>query len=211
MRKGLLCTLLLAVTITGWAQTEAVDLGLSVKWASCNLGASAPTEFGDYFAWGETAPKERYNWESLAYCTDAEGNQFTKYVTGASYGPVDGKGVLGPEDDPAQAVLGEGWRLPTKEECFELWRECQWKWKKVDGVKGFLVTSKKNGNSIFLPAAGYYFGRTNMGEGYGSYWSSSLAEGAPFNAYCLSFAPHQAAGTSLCERRYGLPVRPVTE
>ena len=207
----MLISAFICLSLTARAQMEAVDLGLSVKWASCNLGASAPTECGDYYAWAETTPKERYLWETLTYCTDSEGKKLTKYVTDTHYGTVDGKTVLESADDAATQTLGGSWRLPTKEECFELWVECKWKWTKQDGVKGFLVTSKKNGNSIFLPGAGYYYGKTFYGSGSGAYWSSSLAAGSPSSAYCPCFSPYDAAGTSLGDRCYGRSIRPVTE
>ena len=169
-----------------------IDLGLSVKWAGCNLGASKPEECGDYFAWGETEPyygyvisdsfiwkegKETgYSWSSYKWCMGAL-NTITKYCARSSDGYdgfTDGKTVLDPEDDAAHINLGEEWRIPTNDEWEELRANCSWNWTTVNGVNGHLVTGK-NGNSIFLPAAGWisntsieYYNRR------GRYWSSSL-------------------------------------
>ena len=121
-----------------------VDLGLSVKWARCNLGAWKPTDYGDYFAWGETEPKTDYTWETYKWGTE---NNFTKY------NDTDGKIVLDPEDDAATVNLGSPWRMPTKKETNELWGNCTWTETTQDGVNGYEVKGP-NGNSIFLPAAG---------------------------------------------------------
>ena len=151
-----------------------VDLGLSVKWATCNLGAIQPEEFGDYYAWGETETKENYNWSVYIWCNGSH-DSLTKYNTSGSYGSVDNKTVLDEVDDVANAKLGGRWRMPTDAEWTELRTKCTWTWTTQNDVNGYMVTSKINGNSIFLPAAGYriytYLSDTGT-DGY--YWSSSL-------------------------------------
>ena len=166
---------------------EYVDLGLSVKWATCNVGASKPEEYGDYFAWGETQPKSTYNWSTYKYCNGSY-NTLTKYNNSSSYGTVDNKTQLELSDDAARANWGGSWRMPTRAEQGELRENCTWTWTTQNGVNGYKVTSKKNGNSIFLPAAGYrdVSSLSNAGS-YGDYWSSSLFSGSPSRAYDLDF------------------------
>lgn len=169
-----------------------IDLGLSVKWAVCNLGASKPEERGDYYAWGETEPyygyvlsdsfkwkdgKETgYSWSSYKWCMGAV-KTITKYCARSSDGYngfMDGKTVLDPEDDAAHVNLGEKWRIPTEEEWSELMSNCTWNWITLNGVNGHVVTGK-NGNSIFLPAAGW-IEETSI-QSYnrrGRYWCSSM-------------------------------------
>ena len=132
----------------------AVDLGLpsGLKWAACNLGASRPEEYGDYYAWGETEPKEKYSWETYKFGTDFV---LSKYVTDPAYGAVDHKTLLDPEDDAAVVNLGGSWRMPTEAEYDELISKAIWTWTSRNGVSGYLVTGS-NGNSIFLPAAGHF-------------------------------------------------------
>ena len=153
---------------------QAVDLGLSVKWATCNVGASSPEDYGDYYAWGETEKKSSYDWKSYKWCKGSS-SSMTKYCTSSSYGTVDNKTVLDPEDDVAHVKWGGSWRMPTWVEQYDLHENCIWTWMTQNGTKGYKVTSKLNGNSIFLPAAGY---RYDSSLGYagsdGFYWSSSL-------------------------------------
>ena len=156
---------------------EYVDLGLSVKWATCNVGATTPEEYGDYFAWGEVEPKTNYNLDTYKYY---DGSNFTKY-TGSD------KTVLDPEDDAATANWGGSWRMPTKAEQDELRNNCTWTWITQSGVNGYKVTGP-NGNSIFLPAAGYLRGGALLSAGsYVDYWSSSLYTGSPSFAYYVGF------------------------
>ena len=148
-----------------------VDLGLSVKWATCNVGATKPEEYGNYYAWGETTPKTTYDWSTYKWCNGSE-TTMTKYCTDSDYGTVDNKTILDPEDDAASVNMGGSWRMPTKAEQDELQTKCTWTWTydyNGTGVAGRIVTSKTNGNSIFLPAAGY-----RSAGSYGYYWSSSL-------------------------------------
>lgn len=192
---------------------EAVDLGLSVKWSSTNLGATSPSDYGDYFAWGETSPKGNYIWETYELCN---GSLFTltKYNNRSTYGAVDNKSEFkdyGYEDDAARQVLGGKWRMPTDAEWTELRDNCSWTWTSQNGVNGYRVTAT-NGNSIFLPAAGFRYDTTrgNSGED-GNYWSSSLS---------LAYGPKEASSVhfnfrsvnrSSGDRYYGLSVRPVSE
>ena len=186
---------------------EYVDLGLSVKWATMNVGASSPEEYGEYFAWGETTPKDTYKWSTYKWCKGSY-NTMTKYCTNSSYGTVDNKSVLDPEDDAAHVNWGGTWRMPTHAEQDELMSKCTWTWMTQNGVKGRLVTGP-NGNSIFLPAAGYRGGSllSNAGS-YGHYWSSSLDTDNPFRGWYLYFRPSNF-DVSYSGRYYGLSVRAV--
>lgn len=190
---------------------KAVDLGLSVKWASCNLGASSPEDYGDYYAWGEVKTKRNYEvktykWGEWSVLTGS----FSKYNTEESYGEVDNKTVLDPEDDVAHIKLGGNWRMPTIAEQEELRNKCTWRWTQIDGVNGYKVTGP-SGNSIFLPAAGYRdedgFNRAGV-NGY--YWSLSLHPDYPSFAWSFGFTSSRI-GWNIFRRCNGHSVRPVTE
>ncbi|MBQ9362325.1 MAG: Ig-like domain-containing protein [Bacteroidaceae bacterium] len=179
---------------------EAVDLGLSVKWATMNIGASSPEDYGDYFAWGETTAKDTYNWSTYKWCNGSYDTQ-TKYCTSSSYGTVDNKTVLDLEDDAARANWGGSWRMPTDAEWTELQTNCTWTWTSQNGVYGRKVTAS-NGNSIFLPAAGCRYDSYFAGVGsYGYYWSSSLDESRPSRAWYVGFYSNGAGRDSY--HRYG--------
>ncbi|MBR4826377.1 MAG: hypothetical protein IKZ91_00645 [Bacteroidales bacterium] len=210
---------------------EYVDLGLSVKWATYNIGAALPEEAGDYFAWGETEPyyvagdalakdatwkdgkKEGYNWESYRW-SDNKGTFFHKYVTDSKYGTVDGKSVLELEDDAARATWGGKWRMPTVEEWQELRDNCSWAWTTQGGVSGYRVSNKVSGKSIFLPAVGHRF-KTQIYDSripdyadYGKYWTSSLSSGKSYYGDCWDVNPDNS-GFGNAWRYLGLPIRPV--
>ncbi len=175
-------------TVSDWESTvtvepEWVDLGLSVKWATFNVGASKPEEYGDYFAWGETEPKDKYSWSNYKWCNGSS-STLTKYNTSSSYGTIDNKTVLDPEDDAAHVNWGGIWRMPTDAEWTELRNSCTWTWTSQNGVNGRMVTGP-NGNSIFLPAAGGY--RFKDVGSCGAYWSSSLYPDDPYFAYRVHF------------------------
>ena len=188
---------------------QAVDLGLSVKWASCNVGANSPEEYGDYFAWGEVKPKSVYNWSTYKYCNGSD-NTFTKYNSDSRYGRVDNKSTLEAQDDVATANWGGAWRMPTKAEQDELRKKCKWKWTSLNGVNGYKVTGP-NGNSIFLPAAGCMDGTSlNFVGSGGDYWSSSLRTSDPNYAYYVSFYLSNVSRSSLSRYR-GRSVRPVCQ
>ena len=188
---------------------EYVDLGLSVKWATCNVGASKPEEYGDYFAWGETTTKTPYDLISYKYW-DGLYNILTKYNTNNSMGIVDNKNTLEMSDDVAHAKWGKDWRMPTYAEFTELNNECTWTWSTQNGVNGYKVTSKSNGNSIFLPVVGYRCDSLlHNAIDYGYYWSSSLDTDRPHYAYCMYFDSGSVSSMFGSFRYYGLSVRPV--
>ena len=190
---------------------EYVDLGLpsGLKWATCNVGANTPEEYGDYYAWGEVETKSEYSWDTYKWC-EGYYSTMTKYCTCCSYGKVDNKTVLEPEDDVVHVKWGGSWRMPTKAEILELREKCTWKWTTQNGVNGYRVTGP-NGNSIFLPAAGYRNGAGfNYRHYYGFYWSSSLSDIYDYNAYYWFL--HVSNYRLLYNCRFcGLSVRPVTE
>ena len=187
---------------------EWVDLGLSVKWATCNVGATKPEEYGSYYAWGETEPKPTYDWSTYKWCNGDYDTQ-TKYCTDSSYGTVDNKTMLELADDAARANWGGAWRMPTDAEWTELRENCTWTWTIKNGVNGYEVKSGANGNSIFLPAAGSrYGGDLDDAGSYGSYWSSSLYTDYPYLAWYVLF------GSDIVDRNdyfryFGHSVRPV--
>ena len=192
---------------------EYVDLGLSVKWATCNVGATKPEEYGDYFAWGETQPKSNYDWSTYKWCNGSYYTQ-TKYNTNSSYGTVDNKTTLDLGDDAARANWGGSWRMPTDAELTELREQCTWTWTTQNGVYGYKVTSKKSGytnKSIFLPAAGDRYDRSHGDAGIiGYYWSSSLNTGSPRSAWSVDLYSDYVGRYSY-ERCYGFSVRPVCQ
>ena len=185
---------------------EAIDLGLSVKWASCNVGATKPEEYGGYYAWGETEEKSNYNWSTYKWCNGSE-DTMTKYCTSSDYGIVDNKTVLDLEDDVAHVKWGGDWRMPSLDEIKELRNNCTWQWTSVNGVNGYKVTGP-NGNSIFLPAAGLFDGTETYQTGSrGFYWSSSLYGFCSY-AYSLYFDDGDYDWID-GDRCYGQSVRPV--
>ena len=197
---------------------DYVDLGLSVKWATCNVGATKPEEYGGYYAWGETEEKENYSWETYKLCNvsyDTVYDTMTKYCTSATYGIVDNKTVLDLEDDVAHVKWGGSWRMPTSADLNELRNSCTWTWTTQNGVDGYKVTGP-NGNSIFLPAAGLRDGTglNSSGSG-GHYWSSSSYESGG-NSACdsacdLHFYSNDDYDIFISSRYYGQSVRPVSK
>lgn len=187
---------------------EFVDLGLSVKWATCNVGANTPEEYGDYFAWGETKPKDNYSWSTYKWCNGSMDN-LTKYCIepDSDYGIVDNKTVLDIEDDAAHVNWGGAWRMPTIEDVQELINNCSWTWATQNGVNGCILTSKINGNSIFFPAAGYRE-NSHFFDLFGFYWSSSLYNKLSTKAYHLHFS---LSGVEwyVTIRNHANPIRPV--
>ena len=190
---------------------EYVDLGLSVKWATCNVGATRPEEYGCYYAWGETEEKNKFYWTTYKWWCNGSYYKVTKYCANSSYGTVDNKTVLDPEDDVAHVKWGGSWRMPTRAEQDELRENCIWTWTIQNGVNGYKVTSKTNGNSIFLPAAGYREATTLFNSGSsGFYWSSSVDGGYSCNAYSLHIHSDFWVWYNVC-RYGGFTVRPVCE
>ena len=191
---------------------EWVDLGLSVKWATCNVGATKPEEYGDYFAWGETQPKSTYDWGTYKYCNGSP-TSLTKYCTDSYYGTIDNKTTLELSDDAARANWGGSWRMPTDAELTELREQCTWTWTTQNGVYGYKVTSKKSGytnKSIFLPEAGCRY-EWSLGSAVGGYyWSSSLYTDYPSNAWDVAFDSDYVYWDDN-NRYYGFSVRPVCQ
>jgi len=195
---------------------EAVDLGLSVKWATFNVGASNPEESGDFYAWGETEPKTDYSWETYKWCNVSD-TTMTKYCNDSEYGYngyTDFLTILEASDDVASVKWGGSWRMPTQAEFEELSNSsnCTWTWTTQNGVNGYLVTSKKSGYegaSIFLPAAGHRCDTilNNVGD-YGDYRSSSLFTTYPCGAWNLDFYSHYRYMDNNY-RYFGFSVRPV--
>ena len=177
--------------------SEKVDLGLSVCWAGWNVGASFPEDYGDYYAWGETTTKSNYTGSSYQYyygdtCIDI------------------GRNISGTQYDVARAQWGGSWRMPTKAEFQELKDRCTWSWTAYEGVPGYKVTGP-NGNSIFLPAAGYRYGtEINLSRSGGFYWSGTLGEGYSYGAYYLRFGSSYNYVNNN-GREYGRTVRPVCD
>mgnify|MGYP006988869724 CR=1 FL=1 len=175
---------------------EAVDLGLpsGTLWAKCNVGANTPTEYGDYFAWGETKPKTTYTWDTYIF-----GSNPTKY----NY--VDNIMTLEATDDAATMNWGDIWRMPTIDEMNELMDNCTWEWTTLDHVNGYKVVGA-NGNSIFLPAAGYRNETLNAAGIKGHYWTSTLIP-----IYAAKNLASNANGymSDWSHRLWGLTVRPV--
>lgn len=215
---------------------NVVDLGLPSGnlWATCNVGADNPWNYGDYYAWGETTPKTDYSWETYKYCNGTD-SSLTKYNNDADYGTVDNKNVLEPTDDAATAVLGAEYSMPTFADWKELADECYWVWTSNynnHGVSGYMVYRAKSdadkganvneGDTqsvsyslsdahIFLPATGL-LGDRLIGDGFsGSYWSASLYTSYPNSARLLGFSHLNSEGpiAHTCGRCYGLSVRPV--
>ncbi len=189
---------------------EYVDLGLSVKWATCNVGASRPENNGAYFAWGETKPKTIYDWDTYKWCNGSE-TTLTKYNVHSGYGVVDYKTQLDLSDDAARVNWGGNWRMPTDAEWTELREQCIWAWTTGKGIVGYTVISKSNNNKIFLPAAGHRYGSLLDFAGSGGYyWSSWVTTGSPNSAWVVNFNSNRVYGYNGL-RRYGFSVRPVLD
>ena len=189
-----------------------VDLGLpsGLLWASCNVGATSPEQFGNYYAWGETQPKEIYNWVTYIWCTTYETSLegFTKYNNS------DHLTVLVPGDDAATANIGNGARTPLFEEWEELVANTTYEWTSLNGINGIRLIGA-NGKSIFLPAAGVW-GDEVLAENC-SAWSASLefmSTGEPSGgAHCFVYFPSidYITADGHAGRCEGLPVRPVRD
>ncbi len=219
-------TAVVAKIVDYFPENVYVDLGLSVKWATCNVGADKPEDYGDYYAWGELTPKESYTWENYRFRTRGydEGTvKFSKYTSlyytsmldeDNRFFIADDKTQLDLEDDVAHVKWGGDWRLPTNEEMNELIDSCTWTWTTLNGVNGCLVTSNRPGytdRSIFLPATGRYgFETSNKSAGtWGHYWSNSVnKDQSSYNAGVLAIGSGYAA-VKITFRAHGQSVRPV--
>ena len=187
---------------------EYVDLGLpsGLKWATCNVGATKPEEYGGYYAWGEIEEKQKYSLSTYKWCKGWY-EKMIKYCADR----VDNKAIIFPEDDVAHVKWGGSWRMPTRVEQDELRNNCTWTWTTQSGVNGYKVTSNNNGNSIFLPAAGYRAVKDlrNIGS-RGYYWSSLLYDDRTYYAYRLCFYSDNF-DWDYNYIFYGFSVRPVSE
>ncbi len=192
-----------------------VDLGLpsGTLWATCNVGADSPEDNGDYFAWGEiwgyNDGKKNFSWRTYKYCKGSH-NTLVKYCTENYYGIVDNRIELDLEDDAATVNWGSGWKMPTDNQILELRNTeyCTWSQVTKNGRNGYKVTSKKNGASIFLPAAGYRQDSSHY-KSCGSYWScSKFDRGYSPLAYYLCFYSN-GPGRNDGSRDIGRSIRPV--
>ena len=193
---------------------DYVDLGLSVNWATSNIGASSRMDYGNYYAWGETSAKSNYeltNYRFRKSGSESYNVKLSKYNTSSFYGSIDYRTKLELSDDAARVIWGGTWRMPTKAEFDELISKCSWRWTTKDGKKGYKVTSNINGNSIFLPAAGYIDGSKQYLNGSAlAYWSSSLDTDLPLCAWTLDYV--SSGIRTYGNLRYcGFSVRPVTQ
>lgn len=187
-----------------------IDMGDGLKWSCCNVGAKSPIDDGDYFAWGETKTKTTYDYSTYRYCNGTM-ETLTKYCVNSEYGTVDNKTQLELSDDAAHVNWGGTWRMPTDDEMSTLHGNCTWTWTTIASVNGYKVTAK-NGNVLFLPAAGYYNVRRIYHAGSeGYYWSSSLLASYTFRSRYLWFSSSSVNATSDGQRMDGRNVRPVTE
>ncbi|MBQ9559522.1 MAG: hypothetical protein IJV08_06005 [Bacteroidaceae bacterium] len=190
---------------------EYVDLGLpsGTLWATCNIGAEHPEDYGDYFAWGETTTKSTYDWSTYKYYNGST-STLTKYNNSSSYGTVDNKTELDPSDDAAYVNWGANWCMPTEAQFTELISSSYTTtaWIIQNGKYGRKITSKSNGNSIFLPAAGYRGDKSlHCADSYGDYWSRTLYTSNPNYACHLYFA--SSINSDGYTRYSGQSVRPV--
>jgi hypothetical protein len=163
-------------TIVPTPEPEYVDLGLSVKWATFNVGAKSSNEIGSFYAWGEIETKDTYTVNNYKWWNKSN-KETTKYCTidSLAYGGVaDGLTELQPQDDIAHILKGEHWRMPDLDECKELVNGCTWTVSTRQGQIGFEGISKINGNTIFLPVVGFRAGANLVHETLGGYWSSTL-------------------------------------
>ena len=189
------------------AEPEAVDLGLSVKWASFNVGATKESQTGFYFQWGDQDVPDEYSWSEYSLCTGSAGTIF-------KYKASDGKTVLDPEDDIATNLLGDGWRMPTKEECAELGDDTKVMWQPVtvNGITGTRITSKTTDNSIFIPLSGVISGTSTSNTNFAYVWTSTVSSNGSYSyawvltASSSSGKPYTGNQTS---RKDGCTVRAV--
>lgn len=174
---------------------ECADLGLSVKWATCNVGANNPEDYGGYYAWGETDEKDSYSWNTYKYCS---GSSSTCTNIGDNIG--------GTQYDVVHTVFGSSWTLPTKDEMDELRTKCDWVWTTENGIKGYKVFGD-NGNYIFLPAAGYKTTSLRY-SGTNGYYITATQYKTNYYAYDLEFTSSKRTSNYM-SRCYGGSVRAV--
>ncbi len=179
---------------------HVIDMGEAGKWSCCNVGASAPWEYGGYYAWGETEEKNYYDWSTYIHC---DGSSSTCHSLGSD--------IAGTQYDVAHVKWGGKWRMPSHDQQMLLLDNCTSEWTNVNGINGRKFTAP-NGGSIFLPAAGYRWsdGTYDVGS-YGDYWSSTQSPNGSYDAYRLYFGSGGTYWDYYGYRSYGQSVRPVTE
>ena len=178
------------------SEGKIIDLGLSVYWASCNLGALSPEESGNYYSWGETSPKSDYGSDNYSFYDD----NHKQYID-------IGDDIAGTQFDAARVNLGGSWQMPTSTQVKELIDSCEWEWTQINNINGYKVIGK-NGNSIFLPAAGEYLNTQISGAGKeGRYYTSDLYS-LNWSVGTISWNVQLSKWTSF--RYSGMTIRPVT-
>lgn len=200
------------ITVSGNVQGYTyVDLGLSVKWATYNVGAKLPHEYGKYFSWGGTKSKSTYSWSTYEYGTSS---LMKKYCFNANYGDEDDKDKLESADDAASQNMSSAWHTPTLDQWYELRDGLKWSVTynfNGTGTVGVIGTAS-NGNQIFFPAAGYYDGSNSTGKGdHVLFWSSILSGNYDNRAYFYNYDSYQGWVYKEAPRYYGLPVRAVVK
>ena len=208
-----------------------VDLGLTsgTLWATTNVGADNPQDFGNFYAWGETETKDIYDWNSYKFSNDDDENYHPAnlYINKYTFADKESKSIwynsknvfigdslleLEPVDDVAVMKWGGKWRMPTRDQMTELREECNWKWEKYNGSEGYIVKGK-NGNAIFLPAAGFKGTGDWLNGEFGYYWTRSLDYGKTGKSYCASgiyFTEKESLYRGFFHyRKFGQSVRPV--
>ncbi len=188
---------------------DFVDLGLSVKWSTVNLGATTYYDCGDYYAWGELTTKSDYSWSTYKWC-DNGADKLTKYNIDPEFGEVDDKTFLDPDDDVAHVVLGGSWRLPTEKEINELYAKCTWTWQNLSAATGFIVTGP-NGNKMFIAANGSIEGTVKHSSTAACYyWTSCLDKNYPSYSIYL-FGSKNDRIEDFLPRSWGMGIRAVCD
>ena len=220
MKKISLMVVLMLMATVIWAQDNdrdkehlQVDLGLpsGTLWAFTNMGAALPEDFGDYYAWGEVDYKSNYGWGTYKYVKGGDPTKFIKYCAQANIGNgkyTDTLAVLEAADDVATQKWGSDWCMPTQEQFEELKRECTWKWTVRNG-KNIIEISGKNGNKLYMPAAGCFYNKSKSLVGTnGYYWSRTLSDKGSSKGTCFTFSQSDT-DVAVRTRNLGLSVRPV--
>ena len=189
---------------------QAVDMGLDVKWADCNVGAQKPWEPGQYFAWGEIQQKQNYSWTTYKFAEGSEKTQ-TKYCDNAKYGKVDNKHYLLSEDDAATVLMGDGWRMPTNAEMGQLLNNCDWSIDYKNDIKIIVATSKINGATLTFALGGYMNDGKLVDSGAGGfYWLSEIETNRPCSARYLCLDTDESkVYTDSGYKFYGINIRAV--
>jgi len=184
-----------------------VDMGSGIKWATTNIGANSPEEFGEYYAWGESAPKQVYDWEHYSHAAKNDEGYYTvseKWLSSEGF-------IRDRKYDTASVLWGEPWRMPTYDEILALLRACTRTWTTMNDVNGYLLKSKTTGEELFFPASGYKYDNTIKYVGtHGYVWASNLSWD-PDCGYTLYMKTSQRIEPGFTTACYGIPVRPVSD